>query len=280
MGSPIKGKQIGANEVTDREAAVAAAIEITDSTNNAGSSTSLSRADHGHAHGTRGGGTLHPGATVSVAGFMSATDKTKLDAMLEPRFRDPKDSVRLLATADLAALTGNQTVDGVLTAPGERVALLSQTTTTEDGFYLTAAGAWARTTDMVAGDSAAGVYFPVEEGTANGDKTFLITNDEPGDIIGTDDLTFIKLTDGPAPEQRQEEVTTEAITSADTAMSDTLDFVPKSDASVVLFLNGVQQQQGAGEDYTISGQTITWLASSGTAVDQETTDTLIAKYVS
>jgi hypothetical protein len=33
------------------------------------------------AHGTRGGGTLHPAATTSVAGFMSAADKTKLDGV-------------------------------------------------------------------------------------------------------------------------------------------------------------------------------------------------------
>jgi hypothetical protein len=33
------------------------------------------------AHGSRAGGTLHPGATGSVAGFMSAADKTKLDAI-------------------------------------------------------------------------------------------------------------------------------------------------------------------------------------------------------
>jgi hypothetical protein len=33
-------------------------------------------------HGTRGGGTLHAEATTSVAGFLGATDKTKLDAIL------------------------------------------------------------------------------------------------------------------------------------------------------------------------------------------------------
>ena len=32
-------------------------------------------------HGTRGGGTTHAAATTSVAGFMSATDKTKLDGV-------------------------------------------------------------------------------------------------------------------------------------------------------------------------------------------------------
>lgn len=35
-------------------------------------------------HGSRAGGTLHAAATTSVAGFMSATDKTKLDGLPSP----------------------------------------------------------------------------------------------------------------------------------------------------------------------------------------------------
>lgn len=59
----------------------AIASTITDSTNSEGSSASLSRADHGHSHGNRTGGSLHSAATTSVAGFLSAADKTKLDAL-------------------------------------------------------------------------------------------------------------------------------------------------------------------------------------------------------
>ena len=59
----------------------AAAAEVTDSSNGAGSAISVSRSDHTHAHGNRGGGSLHPAATTSVAGFLSASDKTKLDAL-------------------------------------------------------------------------------------------------------------------------------------------------------------------------------------------------------
>jgi hypothetical protein len=57
----------------------ASAVELTDSTNSEGVSTSLARADHTHAHGNRAGGTLHSAATPSVNGFMSSTDKSKLD---------------------------------------------------------------------------------------------------------------------------------------------------------------------------------------------------------
>ncbi len=46
-----------------------------------GSSGDASRADHVHAHGDLAGGTLHGAATTGAAGFMSPTDKTKLDGL-------------------------------------------------------------------------------------------------------------------------------------------------------------------------------------------------------
>ena len=70
------------------------------------------------------------------------------------------------------------------------------------------------------------------------------------------------------------------ISSSDTALTDLLNNTPISDASVALYLNGLQQQQGATFDYTLSGTTITWLASTGTAVDMDATDVLIAVYLS
>lgn len=77
---------------------------------------------------------------------------------------------------------------------------------------------------------------------------------------------------------RQERVTTELITSGDVALTDQLDYTPVSNASVSLYLNGVHQIQGAGEDYTISGKVITWLRGTGTAVPMQTTDDLVAVY--
>jgi hypothetical protein len=61
--------------------ATGSAVELTDSTNSEGASSSLARANHTHAHGARGGGTLHALATPALAGFMSATDKDKLDGI-------------------------------------------------------------------------------------------------------------------------------------------------------------------------------------------------------
>lgn len=79
---------------------------------------------------------------------------------------------------------------------------------------------------------------------------------------------------------RQERVTTQSVVNADVALTDTLDFTPVSDASVLLLFNGVAAIQGVGEDYTISGTTITWLASTGTAPNMNTNDDLVAYYLS
>lgn len=51
------------------------------STGSAGVLNTYARGDHQHAHGNRGGGSLHSAATTAAAGFMSAADKTKLDGL-------------------------------------------------------------------------------------------------------------------------------------------------------------------------------------------------------
>jgi len=46
-----------------------------------GTGTTAARADHVHGHGNQAGGSLHSDATTSVSGFMSGTDKTKLNGI-------------------------------------------------------------------------------------------------------------------------------------------------------------------------------------------------------
>jgi len=75
----------------------------------------------------------------------------------------------------------------------------------------------------------------------------------------------------------QESLTTEAI-SGDTALTDKLTAAPRTGSVVKAFLNGVQQEYGAGKDFTVSTDTLTWLAASGTAVDMEVTDVLVVVY--
>lgn len=72
-----------------------------------------------------------------------------------------------------------------------------------------------------------------------------------------------------------EVIDSQVITGADTPLTDTLNFTPLVPAEFQLWQNGSLLQQGAGSGYTLSGKTITWLASSGDATDLDTSDTLI-----
>lgn len=91
-------------------------------------------------------------------------------------------------------LSGAQTIDGVSVIAGDRVLVDSQTTATEDGIYVAAAGAWARADDFNTGFDATGTAVTITEGTANGDKLFIQTA-EPA-VVGTNGLTFAQLGGG------------------------------------------------------------------------------------
>ena len=99
-----------------------------------------------------------------------------------------KNPVLVIATTNLT-LSGEQTVDGITTS-ASRILLTGQTTTTQNGMYVTSAGAWARTTDLAAGVHAGDVAVFVEEGTANADTAWVCTTDPPNDVVGTNALTF------------------------------------------------------------------------------------------
>jgi hypothetical protein len=103
---------------------------------------------------------------------------------------DYKPSCRVATTANLAALSGLLTIDGVTLVANDRVLVKDQTTGSQNGIYIAAAGAWSRSTDADGtGDLTASALFPVEEGTINADTVWMLTNN--GAItIGTTALVF------------------------------------------------------------------------------------------
>jgi hypothetical protein len=82
--------------------------EISDSTNSLGTSSSFSLSDHVHAHGNRGGGSLHALAiSGGASGFLSGSDKAKLDsisndyiAAMSGTFGSPSVSNRFVTSGD------------------------------------------------------------------------------------------------------------------------------------------------------------------------------------
>ena len=108
---------------------------------------------------------------------------------------DWKDSVRVASTADIT-LSGMQTIDGVALAVDDSVLVKDQSTASENGIYLVAAGAWTRRTDFDESvEVTAGAAVVVAEGTANADTVYLLTTDDPISV-GVSALSFSQLTGG------------------------------------------------------------------------------------
>ena len=101
---------------------------------------------------------------------------------------DVKNSV-VAATTTNITLSGTQTIDGVSVSADDRVLVKNQSTASQNGLYLCKAGSWVRTDDLASGADPAGMFTFVEQGTANGDKGFVCTNNK-GRSVGTDNLAF------------------------------------------------------------------------------------------
>ena len=111
---------------------------------------------------------------------------------------DWKPSVRAATTAAITLATGlenGDTLDGVTLATGNRVLVKDQADATENGIYVVvASGAPTRSTDAdTAAEITASFAVFVEEGTANADSGWTLTNN--GSVtIGTTELTFTQFT--------------------------------------------------------------------------------------
>ena len=105
---------------------------------------------------------------------------------------DVKQSVRVATTGNIT-LSGTQTIDGVAVSAGDRVLVKNQSTASDNGIYVVAAGSWARATDA---DSDAevtpGMFTFIEEGTVNADSGWVLSTNATI-TLGTTSLTFAQF---------------------------------------------------------------------------------------
>ena len=177
---------------------------------------------------------------------------------------DAKGSVRVATTTNgtlATAFANGQTIDGVTLATGNRILLKNQSTQSENGIYtVNASGAPTRVTDMDVWSEVPGAFVVVEEGSTNADTIWLCTSNQGG-TIGSTAVTFqqIPTTAGLSNTNFvDKEIPSGSINGSNTAF--TLANTPTSGSEHV-YLNGMLQESGAGNDYTISGASITMLSA-------------------
>lgn len=118
-----------------------------------------------------------------------AATKNYVDTMAQGL--DAKASVRAATTGNIT-LSGAQTIDGVALVAGDRVLVKNQTTASQNGIYVVAAGAWSRSTDAASWNSLVSAFTFVESGTANSDTGWTCTVD-PGGTLGTTAISFTQF---------------------------------------------------------------------------------------
>lgn len=101
---------------------------------------------------------------------------------------DVKGSVVAGTTANIT-LSGTQSIDGVSVIAGDRVLVKNQTAPANNGIYVAAAGAWARSADANTWAELVGAYTFIEGGTAQADTGWVCTIDAGG-TLGTTAITW------------------------------------------------------------------------------------------
>jgi hypothetical protein len=110
---------------------------------------------------------------------------------------DWKNSVKVATTANVDLATGGLlTIDGYQTVAGDRVLVKAQTTLTENGLYVAAAGSWARSEDannLPGQEVSEGLAVYVEEGATHAATQWVITEPAGAAIIGTSNIVFTQF---------------------------------------------------------------------------------------
>lgn len=127
-----------------------------------------------------------------LSGVTSAI-QTQINALQTGQFWKAACRVATTAAGTLATdFENGDTIDGVVLATGDRILIKDQAAPDENGIYVVpASGAPTRATDFDAGaDNLSGATVTIQEGTANAEKKFTCSTNNPI-TIGVTNITFI-----------------------------------------------------------------------------------------
>ena len=201
-----------------------------------------------------------------VANTTDAATTAYVDAAIAAlaAFFDNKPSVRVATTAAGTLATSfenGDTVDGITLATGDRILIKNQAAPAENGIYIVnASGAPTRALDMDAWTEVPGALVAVEVGTTNADTVWLCSADQGGTL----ETTAINWQQIPTSAGLLNSNFVDRETPSGTINGSNVTFTLANTpvvGSEHVFLNGIIQNSGASNDYTISGATITYLTA-------------------
>jgi hypothetical protein len=177
-------------------------------------------------------------------------------------FFDNKPSARAATTGNVTISNpGTANFDGVTLSNGDRLFVRAQSTAAENGIYTFngSGSALTRVADMDAWAEIPGALFAVEEGSTYADTIWFCTANQGG-TLGSTSVTFQQVNGSGLTSSNfvDKEVPSGSINGSNTSFS--LANTPVAGSEHV-YLNGVLQESGSGNDYTISGATITMLTA-------------------
>ena len=204
-----------------------------------------------------------------------ATNKSYVDGLISAlpsayKYRN----VHAATTANITLSNpGTNTFDGHALTSGQRLLVWQQSTASQNGIYdfNGSSSALTRSSDSDAWDELTGTLVYVDQGTTYGDKRFYCTSNTGG-TLGSTSVTYVQDTAGTLSPTNfvTEETPSGSINGSNTSF--TIANTPTA-GTVKLFLNGVRQKSGAGNDYTITTNTITMTTAPISG------DVLIADYM-
>ncbi len=193
-----------------------------------------------------------------------AVNRNELDAAIAAlnSVFDSKPSARCAATANVVLATPGTSFDTVTPTTGQLILLPNQTAPAENGLYIYTNGTTplTRHSSMDTWAEIPGALIAVEEGSVNGDKVFLCTANSGG-TLGTTAITFQQINPNGLTINNFvfNEVPSGTINGTNPTF--TLANTPVA-GTLTVYANGLKQLAGVGNDYTISGNTITFLSGA------------------
>lgn len=136
-------------------------------------------------------------ATSTIVGNNSGSTgaPSALNPLAAANLMAAQISVDVVASANIT-LSGPQTIDSISVGSGQTVLVTAQSTASQNGIYVSAAGAWARAAWFPAGyvvPQQCDLIVKSRQGTLLGGKTYYLATSAGALTIGTSSLTFTEI---------------------------------------------------------------------------------------